>query len=196
MIHSRKDLKFYLKSDYKAFGFKYPFLAKFSWSENGTMYAYVRNLRYLEYYTNKKLQMPWDKLLRMWYLLKWRRANLKHQIYIKPNCVGPGIHIVHHGYRRIGSVKSIGCNLTILPMVLIGKKTPDADTDKCTIGNNVYIGAGAVIMNPVNIGDNVIIGAGSVVTKDIPSNCVVAGNPSRIIKRLLPNDIHGGEEDI
>ena len=147
------------------------------------MYAYLRNLRYLEYYTNKR-QRPWDKLLRAWHFLRWRRLNLRHQLYIKPNCVGPGLHIVHHGYRRIDSVKSVGCNLTILPMVLIGKKNPDANTDGCTIGNNVYIGAGAVIMNPVNIGDNVIIGAGSVVTKDIPSGCIVAGNPAKIIKYL------------
>ena len=35
----------------------------------------------------------------------------------------------------------------------------------------------------ITIGDNVIIGAGSVVTKDIPSNCVVVGNPARIIKQ-------------
>ncbi len=186
MICTRDDLKKWLSEDYKAFGFKYPLLAKFSWSENGTMYAYVRNLRYLEYYTNKS-QKPWDKLLRLWHFMKWRRMNLKYQLYIKPNCVGPGLHIVHHGYRRIGSVKSIGSNLTILPMVLIGKKTPDANTDECTIGNNVYIGAGAVIMNPVNIGDNVIIGAGSVVTKDVPSNCIVAGNPAKIIRNLTIN---------
>lgn len=122
--------------------------------------------------------------------------NLKHQLYIKPNCVGPGLHIVHHGYRRIDSVKSIGSNLTILPMVLIGKKMPDSNTDECTIGNNVYIEAGTVIMNSVNIEGNVIIGAGSVVTKDVPSNCIVAGNPAKIIRNLVPisesrnNDIY------
>lgn len=109
---------------------------------------------------------------------------MKYQLYIKPNSVGPGLHIVHHGYRRIDSVKEIGRNLTILPMVLIGKKKPGINVDNCIIGDNVYIGAGAIIMNPVNIGDNVIIGAGSVVTKDIPSNCVVAGNPAKIIEEL------------
>ena len=186
MIRTKDDLRSYLKADHKAFGFKYPFLAKFSFSENGTMYAYVKNLRYLEYYTNKK-QKPWANLLRAWHLLRWRRMNLKHQIYIKPNCVGPGLHIVHHGYRRIDSVKSIGKNLTILPMVLIGKKNPNANIDECTIGDNVYIGAGSIIMNPVNIGDNVVIGAGSVVTKDIQSNSVVAGNPAKVIRKLPPN---------
>lgn len=46
MIRTRNDLNSWLKADHTAFGFKYPFLAKFSWSENGTMYAYVRNFRY------------------------------------------------------------------------------------------------------------------------------------------------------
>ena len=67
-------------------------------------------------------------------------------------------------------------------MVLIGKKYPDADMSDAEIGNNVYIGAGALIMNPVKIGNNVTIGAGAVVTKDIPDNAVVAGNPAKIIK--------------
>lgn len=50
------------------------------------------------------------------------------------------------------------------------------------IGKNCLIGIGAIILPGVNIGDEVIVGAGSVVTKDVPSNCIVAGNPARIIK--------------
>ncbi|MCR1840449.1 sugar O-acetyltransferase [Murimonas intestini] len=50
------------------------------------------------------------------------------------------------------------------------------------IGNNVWIGGGAIIMPGVTIGDNVVIGAGSVVTKDIPSDKVACGVPCRIIR--------------
>lgn len=50
------------------------------------------------------------------------------------------------------------------------------------IGNNVWIGGGAIIMPGVTIGDNVVIGAGSVVTKDIPSNKIAFGNPCRIMR--------------
>jgi len=49
------------------------------------------------------------------------------------------------------------------------------------IGNNVRIGSNVTLL-PITVGDNVIIGAGSVVTKDIPPNCVIAGNPAKIIK--------------
>lgn len=40
------------------------------------------------------------------------------------------------------------------------------------------------IIGDITIGDNVIVGAGSVVTKDVPSNCIVAGNPAKVIKTL------------
>jgi len=52
------------------------------------------------------------------------------------------------------------------------------------IGNNVWIGGGAIICPGVTIGDNSTIGAGSVVVKDIPENVVAAGNPCRIIRHL------------
>jgi acetyltransferase-like isoleucine patch superfamily enzyme len=53
-----------------------------------------------------------------------------------------------------------------------------------TIGDNVWLGGGVIVLPGVTIGDNAVIGAGSVVTKDIPDNCVAVGNPARIIKRI------------
>ena len=49
------------------------------------------------------------------------------------------------------------------------------------IGNNVFIGAGSIILPNVKIGNNVIIGSGSIVTKDIPDNSLVVGNPAKVI---------------
>jgi maltose O-acetyltransferase len=56
--------------------------------------------------------------------------------------------------------------------------------EKVTIGKNVYIGAGSVILPGVTIGENSIIGAGAVVTKDIPSDSVAVGMPARVIYTL------------
>lgn len=53
-----------------------------------------------------------------------------------------------------------------------------------TIGNNVWIGGGAIINPGVTIGDDVVIASGAVVTKDVPDRVVVGGNPAKIIKRL------------
>lgn len=53
-----------------------------------------------------------------------------------------------------------------------------------TIGNNVWIGGGAVLTPGVALADNVVVAAGAVVTKSVPENCVVGGNPARIIRRI------------
>lgn len=53
-----------------------------------------------------------------------------------------------------------------------------------TIEDDVWIGANCTILKGVTIGARSIIGAGSIVTKNIPADCMVAGNPAKIIKRL------------
>lgn len=67
----------------------------------------------------------------------------------------------------------------------IDKKNKDIDlVMPIEIGNNVFIGLRAIIMPGVKIGDNCIIGAGSIVTKDIPSNCIAAGVPAKVISNI------------
>ncbi|HHW46839.1 MAG TPA: sugar O-acetyltransferase [Clostridiales bacterium] len=56
------------------------------------------------------------------------------------------------------------------------------------IGENTWIGAGAVILPGVRIGKNVVVGAGSVVTKDIPDNVVAVGNPCRVLREINDRD--------
>lgn len=56
------------------------------------------------------------------------------------------------------------------------------------IGNNVWIGAGAIILPGITIGDNSVIGAGSVVTKDVPANVVAVGNPCRVLREINSRD--------
>jgi maltose O-acetyltransferase len=53
-----------------------------------------------------------------------------------------------------------------------------------TIGNNVWIGAGVIVLAGVTIGDNTVVGAGSIITKSIASNTVVAGNPAKKLKDI------------
>ncbi len=53
---------------------------------------------------------------------------------------------------------------------------------KIKLGNNIYLGNGVFVLPGVTIGDDVVVGAGAVVTKSVPSGCVVAGNPARIVQ--------------
>ena len=52
-----------------------------------------------------------------------------------------------------------------------------------TLGDNVFLGCGACVLGGIHIGNNVKIGANAVVLKDVPDNCVVVGNPSYIVKQ-------------
>ena len=68
------------------------------------------------------------------------------------------------------------------------------------IGENCWIGAGAIILPGVTIGDNSVIGAGSVVTKDIPANVVAVGNPCHVLREINDDDCklisHGKQMEI
>jgi len=57
-----------------------------------------------------------------------------------------------------------------------------------TIGNNVWLGGGAIITPGVTLGDNVVVAAGAVVTKSFGDNCVIGGNPALVIKELETKD--------
>lgn len=59
------------------------------------------------------------------------------------------------------------------------------------IGNRCFIGSNAIIMCGVHLGEEVVVGSGAIVTKDIPSHCMVVGNPARIIREGIHVGKHG-----
>ena len=91
--------------------------------------------------------------------------------------------MIWHGFSSIINAQRIGNNCSIWQQVKIGNKLDNGEA-KPSIGNNVKICAGAIVIGDITIGNNVIVAAGAVVTKDIPDNCVVAGVPAKIIKLL------------
>jgi serine O-acetyltransferase len=80
----------------------------------------------------------------------------------------------------IGETTEIGDDVLMYQGVVLGGVSLKKEKRHPTIGNNVVIGAGAIILGPVVIGDNSRIGAGSVVVRDIPANSTAVGVPARI----------------
>lgn len=92
--------------------------------------------------------------------------------------IGKGL-IVVHGDSTYINANEIGERCYVNQCVTIGV----IGTKKPTLGNNVRVATGAIVLGDITIGDNVTIAAGAVVVKNVPSNCMVAGNPA-VIKKL------------
>ena len=65
---------------------------------------------------------------------------------------------------------------------------PPGPSAPVTLGDNVWLAEGVIVLKGVTIGDNTIVGAGSVVTRSLPANAVAAGNPATIIGALDPGE--------
>lgn len=107
--------------------------------------------------------------------------HLGRKVFINFNCV-----ILDGGEVRIGN------NVMLAPGVLINTPQHPVDAGErrtareyvrpVIIGDDVWIGAGAVICPGVTIGEGCVIGAGAVVVKDIPAHSVAVGNPAKVVK--------------
>lgn len=97
--------------------------------------------------------------------------------------IGKGFFIDHGMGVVIGETTIIGNNVTIYQGVTLGGTGKEKGKRHPTIGNDVVIGAGAKVLGNIAIGDNVNIGANAVVVKDVPDNSTVVGVPGRIVKK-------------
>lgn len=109
-------------------------------------------------------------------LLKWYRPGDRYFSISATTRIGASMWIAHP-YATILNADSIGANFRCIHCTTIG-----AYNGRATIGDNVELGANVTIIGKIHIGNNVTIGAGSVVVKDVPDNCVIAGNPAKVIK--------------
>ena len=88
----------------------------------------------------------------------------------------------------IGADVQIGTNVQLLTPTHPLEPGPRRDKWEAArpivIGDNVWLGSGAIVLPGVTIGDNTVVGAGSVVTRDLPANVVAVGNPARVMKTI------------
>lgn len=109
--------------------------------------------------------------------------RLGEHVFINANCT-----FLDGAFITIGAHTLIGPDVRIYtphhPMDYIDRRENREYAYPVTIGEDCWIGGGAVICPGVTIGSRSVVGAGSVVTKDVPPDTLVAGNPARIIRRI------------
>ena len=177
MIKTKSDLRMYLEQDavknnVKLGGAKSRIICFLN-----PRLRFTRNLRYYEYYANQPRTL-WNRLMTgyRYYLHKKLSYKLGYTIY--KNNFGPGVCFCHYGTIVVNKDARIGRNCRIHVGVNIGGYNDGVPK----IGDDVYIGPGAKIFGGITIGNNVSIGANAVVNKSFPDNVVVAGIPAKIIK--------------
>lgn len=88
----------------------------------------------------------------------------------------------------IGADCQIAPNVQLLtawhPLEPVARRNKWEAASPITIGDNVWLGGGVIVLPGVTIGDNTVVGSGAVVTKDLPANVVAVGNPARIVRHL------------
>ncbi|MGC8977003.1 MAG: serine O-acetyltransferase [Candidatus Ratteibacteria bacterium] len=83
----------------------------------------------------------------------------------------------------IGETAEIGDDVLMYQGVVLGGTSLKKEKRHPTIGNNVVIGAGAILLGPIKVGDGAKIGAGSVVIKDVPEGTTAVGVPARVVEK-------------
>ena len=109
--------------------------------------------------------------------LKWNNNEIPAK-----TSIGEGLYLGHSGGRYINSNCIIGRNCNLNHNVTIGQENRGIRKGSPTIGNQVWVGANAVIVGNISIGNNVLIAPNSFVNFDVPSDSIVIGNPAKIIK--------------
>ncbi len=99
--------------------------------------------------------------------------------------IGPGLYIGHFGNIRIDKC-IIGENCSVQQSVHIGpEKGKGSNSPK--IGSNVWIGGHVTVFGKITIADGATVSVGSNVTRDVPGNCLVVGNPARVVNKGYDN---------
>lgn len=188
MINSISHLKLYLEEDKRALS-----IAKFSfWGYikqfffPHEIWCFQKRLRYLEYFSNTKGHNPLKWGGELLYKILYRRQSLKLGFSIPINVCDYGLSIAHYGTIVISANAHIGKYCHIHAGVNIGASAgkPEAPT----IGDNVYIGPGAILFGNIEIASNCTIGANATVNKSFEKeHSVIAGSPAKIVKEDYPN---------
>ena len=127
----------------------------------------IRAIRKLGFSVGENVYLPADLVITQNFIYKRGMLNIGDRVSIAPR-----VTIILSSHSNFSKVYS---------------HTAERE-NHVSIGDDVWIGAGAIILNGVTIGSNSIVGCGSVVLKDVPPNTIVAGNPAKIIQTIDTNE--------
>ena len=178
MIQSKKDLKDclkYEKNRYCSIPKFWRLLSFLGISENAIIWRYQTRLRKWEYHKNTghKRRASFNKIL-------CNRLGRKYGIHISPNNFDFGLKIMHLGSILVNSNSRIGKNCSI--HINTAFVATGGTSDSPVLGDNCIIGIGVTLVGGIQLGNNVAIGAGAVVTKSFTENHITLGGvPAKII---------------
>ncbi|MFO7636173.1 MAG: serine O-acetyltransferase EpsC [Clostridia bacterium] len=130
----------------------------------------------------------WFYKKRLFFLARWisQATRFCTGIEIHPGAkIGKGLFIDHGMGVVIGETAEIGDNCTIYHGVTLGGTGKETGKRHPTVGNNVLIGAGAILLGSFKVGNSAMIGAGAVVLRDVEDHSIVTGIHSRVVKKML-----------
>jgi serine O-acetyltransferase len=182
MIRTKDDYLFYLKADQIALKMelKHP---RFFQDE---IWKFQRLLRKVEFLENSK-KNPISKLYSLYSRYNLEKLSKKLGYTIPPNCFGPGLSIAHRGTIVIHHGVKVGENCRIHQGVTIGSDLVNNEVP--SLGNNIAISPGVVIVGAISIADGIAIGANSFVNKSFDEpNITIAGCPARKISNKSSED--------
>ena len=169
-------LKELIKSDlFRYYGNKKP---NFIQKKSLYGYKYTKILRKAHYWRKH------NKLLFIYYGYRLSRLQTKYGYQISTGAtIGKGLYLGHFGTIVVNPMCVLGDNVNLSPNVVLGQQNRGAKKGAPQVGNNVWIGSGAVVVGNINIGDDVMIAPNSYVNFDVPSHSIVIGNPGIIHHR-------------
>ena len=144
-----------------------------------------------KYHTGFRAVCMYRKSHELWLAGKLEEARaLNFQAHEETGCdihpgatIGERFFIDHATGVVIGETTIIGDDVTLYQGVTLGGVSFNKEKRHPTLGSRIVVGAGAIVLGNITIGDDVRIGAGSVVVKEVPPNCTVVGVPGRIVSR-------------
>ncbi len=180
MIRNRSEYRQFIAADAEAMEVNITsFSSRLKAYLTNPRWRFIRKLRRVEFYQNAR--NPLSKLAAKIFWLDYKRFGMKLGFSIPPNVCDKGLSLPHYGTLVISKKAKIGKNARIHICVNIG----ESSTGTPSIGDNVYIGPGAKLFGGIVLGNNIRIGANAVVNKSFEEdNIVLAGVPAKIVKRL------------